>query len=177
MAAETAPAPSYITRNGLMVAYTLLKTKLGRFLDDSHISPLEDFYEKVGRSIGFSLQQYALNISEVEQFYIGQTSATNFIALTESRLIRAANSPVGSPVNTPNTYSLGDATVTTGQPGLTAAELKLLSVVWDMYSVQPEIYSVSSKIPKVCGLCMWELFLCLDTGMCMRYPSAAVVLL
>ena len=158
-------SPSYICRNGLAVAYTVLKTKLDRFLDNTHMSPLEDFYEKVGRANNLAANQYTLNNSEVEQFYTDQISETNFVATAESRLVRAAISPVGSPVSLINFCPLGNGTtVSTGQPGLTFAEVKLLTVVWDMYSAISDISPVASKIPRVCGMCLWQMFLCLDKG-------------
>ena len=147
-----------------MTAYMILKTKVGRFLESSHISPLEDFYEKLGRSLGLSQIQYTLTISEVEQFYTDQTSETNFVATAESRLIRAAISPVTSPVSSLGVCPLGNGTVNTGQPGLTSAEVKLFNVVWDMYSLTPDIKTLSTKIPRVCGMCLWQMFLCLDIG-------------
>ena len=162
---DTLPAPSYISRNGLMVAYKLLKTHFGRFLDNTHISPLEDFYEKVGRSVGLLPNQYNLSNSEVEQFYTDQLSETNFVATAESRLIRGAISPVNSPTAALTACPLGDGKVNTGQPGLLSAELKLLSVIWDMYSLSPDISAFSNKIPRVCGMCIWQMFLCLDKGM------------
>ena len=159
------PTPSYISRNGLTIAYVLLKKKLGRFLENSHISPLEDFYEKVGRALGLSQNQYTLMNSEVEQFYTDQMSETNFVAITESRLVRAAISPVNSPTAALTVCPLGNGkSINTGHPGLTSAELKLLSIVWDMYSVTPEILAVCTKIPRLCGMCIWQMFLCLDKG-------------
>ena len=159
------PSPSYICRNGLAIAYIVLKTKLGRFLDNTHISPLEDFYEKVGRSNGLAPSQYTLSNSEVEHFYTGQTSEPNFVATAESRLVRAAISPAGSPVSLMNICPLGNgSTVNTGQPGLTSAELKLLTVIWDMYCMVEDISLVSTKVPRVCGMCLWQMFLCLDKG-------------
>ena len=159
------PSPSYICRNGLAVAYAILKTKLGRFLENSHLSPLEDFYDKVGRVNGLSQSQYTLNNSEVEQFYLNQISETNFIATAESRLVRAALSPVGTPLSLLNNCPLGNGTtVSTGQPGLTSAEVRLLSVIWDIYSAVSDISPVASKIPRVCGMCIWQMFLCLDKG-------------
>ena len=160
------PSPSYVSRNGLAIAYIVLKTKLDRFLDNTHISPLEDFYEKVGRANGLAPSQYTLSNSEVEQFYTDQTSETNFVATAESRLVRAAISPAGSPVSAINTCPLGNGTtVNTGQPGLTSPELKLLTVIWDMYCMISDISPVASKIPRVCGMCLWQMFLCLDKGM------------
>ena len=158
-------SPSYICRNGLAIAYIVLKTKLDRFLDNTHISPLEDFYEKVGRANNLATNQYTLNNSEVEQFYTDQISETNFVATAESRLVRAAVSPAGSPVSLLNLCSLGNGTtVSTGQPGLTLPEVKLLTVIWDMYSMISDISPVASKIPRVCGMCLWQIFLCLDKG-------------
>ena len=164
--ADSFPTPSFISRSGLMTAYVTLKTKHGRFLEHSHISPLEDFYEKVGRSLGLSQTQYTLTNSEVEQFYTDQTSETNFVATAESRLIRAALSPVSSPVSSLSTCPLGSGTVNTGQPGLTSAEVKLFGIIWDMYSLTSDIKSLSTKIPRICGLCLWQMFLCLDSGKC-----------
>ena len=158
-------SPSYICRNGLAVAYIVLKTKLDRFLDNTYISPLEDFYEKVGRANNLTPNQYTLNNSEVEQFYTDQISETNFVATAESRLVRAAISPVGSPASLVNLCPLGNGTtVSTGQPGLTFPEVKLLTVIWDMYCMVSDISPVTSKIPRVCGMCLWQMFLCLDKG-------------
>lgn len=156
-------SPSYVCRNGLAIAYVVLKTKLDRFLDNTHISPLEDFYEKVGRANGLTTNQYTLTNSEVEQFYTDQTSETNFVATAESRLVRAA---ITSPVSAVNVCPLGNGlTVNTCQPGLTSPELKLLTVIWDMYSMISDISPVASKIPRTCGMCLWQMFLCLDKGM------------
>lgn len=162
MTDPSSTAPSYVSRNGLTIAYMLLKTKLGRFLADTHISPLEDFYEKVGTSLLLSSNQYTVANSEVEQFYTNQISEVNFIATAESRFLRGANSPVGvsSSQNHPLSGSCNGS-----QPGLTLAELKLLSVVWDMYSsFTPDVSAISTKIPRICGMHLWEMFLCLDTG-------------
>ena len=161
---DSIPAPSYISRNGLMIAYNLLKTKFGRFLDNTVISPLEDFYEKVGRSVGLGQSQYALSNTEVEQFYTDQLSEPNFVATAESRLVRAAISPATSPTASLTVCPLGDGTVNAGQPGLLSPELKLLSVVWDMYAQTPDISAICSRIPRVCGICLWQMFLSLDKG-------------
>ena len=168
---DTIPAPSYVSRNGLMTAYNLLKTKFGRLLDNTVISPLEDFYEKVGRSIGLPQGQYALAYTEVEQFYTDQLSETNFVATAESRLIRAGISPATSPTASLTVCPLGDVTVNTGLPGLLSPELKLLSVVWDMYSQTPDISTICSRLPRVCGICLWQMFLCLDKGTYMKVYS------
>lgn len=126
---------SHSVQNCLSYAYAALRTS-DRFLEGSHRSPYEEFFAKLSEAMSPQKKlDFSVTNNEVESFYLGKVSEANFLSTVRSRIL----SKVGT----------GDLP-------------PLYSVTWDTCCMVPTHTAVCTRIPKLCGRQLWEVFVRLD---------------
>ena len=128
-------------RNALKFGYCALRAK-DRFLEGTYRSPYEEFLMKLAEAVSPQKKlEFAVSSSEVESFYTKQITEEDFVTSIQSKIL--------------SKVSPGDLS-------------PLYSVVWDTYVSVPSHTPLCTKLPRLLGKQLWEIFNKLDVEGKMR---------
>ncbi|CAI8052370.1 Differentially expressed in FDCP 6 homolog [Geodia barretti] len=133
----------YIVRNCLTYAYGALRSK-DRLMGESTVSHYENYFQQLLEELGPPGKKWetAVPNSEVESFYLGNTSLGEFRLHTQKRVF-------------------------TKVPGWEFAPFS--SVIWSITCSSPDKTSLCSKLDPGLSRQIWEIFVSLDVDSQVRY--------
>ena len=159
-------ATNYVVQNCLLFAYRALKN-LGRFVNDSHISPYEQLFTDIASALSPNKKiDFSLPNSEVEKFYGRRLSEAEFVASVQTKILnQVPPSGPGTVIGVGNNVAAGSCPNQAAAKAIlnTFNQFSLLfTIVWEMVSAQNS--AMCNKLPKLSGRQLWEVFLKLDMG-------------